>query len=176
MKYLVGMYHESTDTRVIINDDTKCHIGTIVPVEPKRRGPPYRVSNSEGAVVAVVKSVPEAVWALSVHYKNNPPRWECRSAIRYERYTEYAELRVGQNEAEFWWASRACSKLMRDGQIVMFAMREDAQRAADRHERDGCSNSATIDDGLSWPLPVDPEGWLTSDAIVDRDNMEVFYP
>jgi hypothetical protein len=65
---------------------------------------------------------------------------------------------------------------MRDGQIVMFAMREDAQRAADRHERDGCSNSATIDDGLSWPLPVDPEGWLTSDAIVDRDNMEVFYP
>jgi hypothetical protein len=64
---------------------------------------------------------------------------------------------------------------MSGGQVAMFATREDAQRAADRHERDGQPNSAFINDGLSWPPPVDPEWWLSPIAVADRNSMEVFY-
>ena len=176
MKCLVGMYDEGSDTRIIVNDDAKCHIGTIGPAEPKRRGPPYRVWNGEGVAIAVVASVAEAVWALAVHYKTSPPRWERRSATRYERYTEHAELRVDRSKTGWWRASRVGCNLMRNGQIAMFAAREGAEQAADRHVRDGHPNSASIDDGLTWAFSAEPFWeWLSSNAAAGQISVEAFY-
>jgi len=56
-----------------------------------------------------------------------------------------------------------------------FATREEAQRAADRHECEGYPNSLSIADGVSWLPPVDPEWWLSLIAVADRSKVELFH-
>jgi hypothetical protein len=185
MRYLLQKY-EREDHFDVINDDADSLVASVEPLGPDEDGPGYRVrieAFTECPEI-VIKSIDEAIPAVAAYCEANPPQWEpesddspryaqmgpCRA--RYIKDTQFGHLWVDQIESGQWVAYRMDYALSIDGgKIAKFATREEAQRAADAHFRDGYPNSETINDGLSWP--VDHEWWLCPYRLANRARLAV---
>lgn len=170
MKYILQKY--SDDEYDIANDDADSRAGYVRPLQ--LGSGLYRVENSEGDEIAVVKSIDEAIPALAAYYKKNPPRWErvsetdllmcCtpHSCTYMIKETQFGPLWVDLIKPGNWLVYRQTNgtdhPLLRDGKPAIFATCEEAQHAADAHFRDGYPNSETINDGFSW-LPYPDIDW-----------------
>jgi hypothetical protein len=146
------------DHYAIVNDDADFIVGRAYPTNG-REGP-FRVvadltpDDCDNDQVAVVSSIEEAVPALAAYYEKNPPPWESKTAARYEKWTQFALLRVEHDRGN-WLAYRDDHPMLRNGTLAKFTTSEEARRAADAHLLDMYPNAEPIYDGLSW-LP-DPE-------------------
>jgi hypothetical protein len=165
MSYLLEPYDQNSFA--IVNENAAFSIGFV-----DRREGRYRVQcvvADDIVEVAMVNSLDEAIPSFAAFYESHPPRWEptddagCviagpaaqrHRATRYTKWTDYAWLDVRQQKPGQWVAFRDDYPLMRDGQPAIFATREEAQRVADLHERQGYPRSEPINDGCTWP--VDP--------------------
>jgi hypothetical protein len=172
MRYLLQKY-ERENHYDVINDDADSLAGSVYALKPGEGGPGYRVDiywRGKDHEIAV-KSLDDAIPAVAAFYEANPPQWEPESDLtpgcaamepcraRYFKETQFGDQWVGQVKSGKWVAYRAGHGLsVAGGKIAKFATREEAQRAADAHFRDGYPNSETINDGLSWP--VEHEWWL----------------
>jgi hypothetical protein len=144
------------DHYAIVNDDADCIVGRVYPLV----GQGFRVTadlapDSESGDVAVVQSLDDSISALAAFYERNPPRWQRGSSTRYTKLTQFALLRVEQDEGGHWLAKRDDYPLLRNGGPAFFATCGEAQRAADAHLLDYYPGVEIIDDGLSWE--PDPE-------------------
>ena len=165
----------------VINDDADSLVASVYARKPGERGPGYRVEiywrGKDHEIV--VKSLDDAIPAVAAFYEANPPQWEPESDLtpgcsamepcraRYFKETQFGNLWVDQVKSGQWVAYRDCHGLsVAGGKIAKFATREEAQRAADTHFRDGYPNSETTDDGLSWP--VEFEWWLCPYGLANR--------
>ena len=112
--------------------------------------------------IDIVDSIDDIIQAVTAYYEANAPRWELEPqpnfwhtdtkayGPRYMKSSPFGPLIVFQITPAQWAAYRNECELLRDGKIATFATREDAQRTADTHERDGYPNSKIVDDGYSW--------------------------
>jgi hypothetical protein len=171
MRYLLQKHGD--DRYDIANDDSDHLVASVYALRPGAGGPGYRVQievpyRDDDNPEFVVNSIDETIPAVAAYYEQNPPRWQPESAFvlpyagmapcraRYRKKTQFGTLWVDQIESEEWVAYRMGYGLSSgSGEIAKFATREEAQRAADVHYRDGYPNSETINDEFSW-LP-DPE-------------------
>jgi hypothetical protein len=177
---------EREDHYDVINDDADSLVASVYARKPGGGGLGYHVEiywrGKDHEIV--VKSLDDAIPAVAAFYEANPPQWEpesddspryaqmgpCRA--RYIKDTQFGHLWVDQIESGQWVAYRMDYALSIDGgKIAKFATREEAQRAADAHFRDGYPNSETINDGLSWP--VDHEWWLCPYRLANRARLAV---
>jgi hypothetical protein len=164
------------DHYAIVNDDADFIAGRVRPLNGGNG--PFRITadlvpdDCASDVIAVVDLIEEAIPALAVYYEKNPPRWECRTATRYVKLTQFAVLRVEQGNRRNWLAYRDDYPMLRDGQFAEFATREEARCAADAHLLDMYPTAKAICDGLSW-LP-DPElDWRSCPHRIEaRANMQ----
>ena len=128
----------------------------------------------------------EAIPAIAAYYEANPPRWVPKSDLRplyatmepcrarYFKETQFGNLWVDQVKSGQWVAYRDCHGLsVAGGKIAKFATREEAQRAADAHFRDGYPNSEMTNDGLSWPVKDEFEWWLCPYILANRARLAV---
>jgi hypothetical protein len=127
---------------------------------PNGQQGPFRVTADlapdwESGDVAVVQSLDDAIPALAAYYERNPPRWQRETAARHVKFTQFALLRVEQDEGGHWLVKRDDYQLLHNGEPAAFATHGQAQHAADAHLLDYYPGIETIDDGLSW-IP-DPE-------------------
>ena len=181
MKYLLLRHNH--DCYDIANDDSNFHVASVYRLRPDGDGPRYRVEipvpSTDDDHAVFVKSIDEAIPAIAAYYEANPPRWVPKSDLtplyatmepcraRYFKETQFGNLWVDQVKSGQWVAYRDCHGLsVAGGKIAKFATREEAQRAADTHFRDGYPNSETTDDGLSWP--VEFEWWLCPYGLANR--------
>jgi len=147
------------DHHAIVNDDANFIVGRAYPVNG-REGP-FRVvadlapDDCESHTVAVVNLIEEAVPALTAYYDRNPPRWERENSAKTAKYTQFAFLKVEQDNQGNWLAKRDDRLLMRNNEPAIFTRCDEAQNTADAHLLDLYPGSKTIDDGLSWD--PDPE-------------------
>src|SRR4051812_10975582 len=145
------------DHYAIVNDDADFIVGRVHPVEGQNE---FRVTadlapdDSDGEV-ATVQSVRDAIPALADYYERNRPKWHRESAGRYIEWTQFALLRVEQDQRGSWVAYRDDYALQRLGAPATFPTRGEAQRAAEAHALDCYPGYQTIQDGLSWL--ADPE-------------------
>ncbi len=144
------------DHYAIVNDDADFIVGRVYPLD----GQGFRVSadlpsDCECDEVAVVQSLDDAIPALAAYYERNPPRWQRETATRYVKFTQFALLRVEQDEGGHWLAKRDDYPLLRNGEPAFFATCSEAQSASDAHLLDYYPGVEIIDDGLSWE--PDPE-------------------
>ena len=98
--------------------------------------------------VATVKSIRDALPALTAHYDENPPRWKRTREGQFDKnagytmYTSYVKwslygvFTVKQQEGGLWLATRYTKSLLRDDQEATFPTAEVAKYVVDRHERD----------------------------------------
>jgi hypothetical protein len=153
MNYVLIKYY---DHYAILNDDADFIVGRVYPLDSQG----FRVSAdlapdwSDGDV-GVVQSLGDAIPALAAYYEKNPPQWQRENATRYEKFTQFAFLRVEQDKRGNWLPKRDHYPLLRNGEPAIFATCDEAQRAADAHLLDYYPNSEKVDDGLSWVR--DPE-------------------
>ena len=136
----------------ITNANSNCAVGYV-----SLRGGSYEIRDDNSGVIAFVRSLDEAIPALVAHTDKNPPQWECESATRYSKNTEYGVLRVEMERPERWLAFRDDCVLMRNGQNAVLPSAEGARHLADTHYREGYPNSDFIFDGFAW-FP-DPDPW-----------------
>jgi hypothetical protein len=182
MKYLLLRSNDNYD---IANDDSNFAVAHVYPLRPGEGGPGYRVSipvpNTDEYRDVVIKSIDEAIPTVAAYYEANPPRWEPESDLtpryaemrpcraRYFKDTQFGTLWVDQVKPGQWVTYRDGHGLsVAGGKIAKFATREEAQRAADVHFRDGYPNSGMIDDGFSWPLAGEFEWWLCPYILANR--------
>lgn len=144
------------DHYAILDDDADFIVGRVHPLDQGG----FRVSADLApdwgdSVVGVVQTFGDAIPALIAYYKRNPPQWRREDAMRYAKFTQFAFLRVAQDETGNWLPNRDGYPMLRNGKPAIFATREEAQRAADAHLLDYYPNCEVVDDGLSWV--ADPE-------------------
>src|SRR4051794_20208582 len=123
----------------ITNANSNCNVGYV-----SLRGASYELRDDNSEVIAFVSSVDEAIPALVAYIDKNPPQWQCESATRYKKDTEYGVLRVEMEGQEQWLAFRDNCELMRNGQSAVFSSAEDAMHLGDTHYREGYPNSEFI--------------------------------
>jgi hypothetical protein len=186
MKYLLLRYDNDPRRYDIANDDANSLVASAYALGPDQGGPGYRVQihTDYEDPEFVIRSIDEAIPAVVAYFEANPPRWEpesdftprwgamepCRAC--YIKDTQFGYLRVGQVKSGQWVASREGHGLaVAGGKIAKFATREEAQRAADAHFRDGYPNSEMTNDGLSWP--VEYEWWLCPYILANRTRLAV---
>ena len=185
MKYLLQKYDSDRYRYDVINDDADSLVASVRALGPDKGGPGYRVQmvlpdTDDPYPEVVIKSIDEAIPAVAAYYEANPPHWElkprhnqvgpCR--VHYIKDMQFGILRVEQTETGQWVAYRDGHGLsVAGGKIAKFATREEAQRAADVHCRDGYPNSEMINDGLSWP--VEYEWWLCPYRLANRARWAV---
>jgi hypothetical protein len=155
----------------MLHEDSCYHVARVCPLKRGSEGPPYRIVHDEGEMT--VNSLQEAIPAFAAYYESHPPRWRRESATRYEKETHFAWMRVEQVGPGRWSASRDDEPLMRDGKPVFFDTLQEAQRAADAHERQGYPNCNTVDDGLSWLVSC--EWWLDPNIVANRARLMVLH-
>jgi hypothetical protein len=161
---------------IIVNDDANLIVGRVRPLNGKNG--PFHVSadlvpdDCPNDVAGVVDSIEEAIPALVAYYEKNRPRWECKTATQYEKWTQLALLRIEQDDRGGWLAYRDGYPMLRDGKYAEFDTSEEARCAADAHLLDMYPNANPVNDGLSW-LP-DPElDWRSCPHRVEaRANMQ----
>jgi hypothetical protein len=149
MKYLLET--RGDDFFGILNDNSDCCVGYVA-----LRGARYHVQNVENEEIAIVKLIDEAIPALATYYDKHPPRWKRETATRYGKLTHFGLLRVEQDQPGQWLAYRDDCPLLRNGQPAIFAISEEAQRAADAHVPEGYPHFETIYDGFAWFPDTDP--------------------
>jgi hypothetical protein len=122
--------------------------------------------------IAVVKSIDDALPALTTYHDENPARWKRTREGQFDRgagytmYTAYIKwsfygvFTVKQQEDGRWIATRCTDALLHDGKEATFPTAEIARHVADLHERDGVANFPALDDGFSW----EGRPWIVSDG------------
>ena len=153
MNYVLVRYY---DHYAILNDDADFIVGRVYPLD----GQGFQVSADlapdwSNGDVGVVRSLADAIPALAAYYERNPPQWQRETVTRYQKLTQFAYLRVEQDQRGNWRARRDDYQLLRNGAPAIFAACGEAQRAADAHLLDHYPKSEIINDGLSWVR--DPE-------------------
>jgi hypothetical protein len=186
MKYVLLRHNH--DCYDIANDDSNFHVASVYRLRPDGDGPRYRVEipvpGTDDYHAVFVKSIDEAIPAIAAYYKANPPRWVPKSDLRplyatmepcrarYFKETQFGNLWVDQVKSGQWVTYRDGHGLSdAGGKIAKFATREEAQRAADTHFRDGYPNAEMTNDGLSWP--VEYEWWLCPYGLASRARLAV---
>jgi hypothetical protein len=133
------------------------------------------ISSDERDKIGVVKSIADALPALTTYYDENPPRWkrmrdsQFHGDAGYTIYTKYIKLTlygvftVKEAETGKWIVTRYTDALLHKGDQATFPTAELARHVADLHERDGFG-SFLINDGYSWdgrPF-LGPGAWQTN--------------
>jgi len=153
----------------IILEESRLAVGSLRSLNPGSVEPPYRVIDhtaGNSVEVAVVDSLDQVIPAFRAYQETHPQRWRRVDAARYEKASPYGDLRVEEVRPGHWCAYRENYPLERDGKPAVFETLQEAQRAAEAHERQSYPNTETVDDGLWWP-PAYGEWWLDP-TIIDR--------
>src|SRR2546426_9530421 len=125
MKYLLL---KNYDHYAIVNDDADFIVGRVDPLNG-RGG--FRVSADLApdwcnGDVDIVQSLDDAIPALAAYYERNPPQWQRETATRDAKFTQFAFLRVAQDESGHWLAKRDDCPMLRGGKPALFPSREEA--------------------------------------------------
>jgi hypothetical protein len=113
--------------------------------------------------VAVVKSIADALPALTTYYDENPPRWKRTRDSQFDwvagytmytafvKWSFYGFFRAKQREDGKWIVTRySDAPLLYKGDLAAFPTAELAKHVADLHERDGFVDFLAINDGYFW--------------------------
>jgi hypothetical protein len=137
--------------------------GYIVPLKSGKGFSVHRALTgiNERDRIAVVKSIDEALPALTEFYETHWPRWKRTRESQFDRDTGYTMstayikrsfygfLKVKQQDDGQWVATRYTDTLLKNGIEATFPTAEIARHVVDLHERDGLSNFP-LRDGYSW--------------------------
>jgi hypothetical protein len=148
----------------VIHLETGQYAGRVIPLKSGKGFSVHRdlTNINERDKIGVVKSIDEAVPALTTYYLENPPQWKRTRNARFShcdgytmftafiKWTFYGVFTIEQEETGLWVATRCTDALLLDGQDAIFSTAEIARHVVDLHQRDGFSNYPAIDDGFSW--------------------------
>jgi hypothetical protein len=136
--------------------------GYVVPLKSGKGFSVHRAptNTNERDKIAVVKSIDEALPALTEFYETNRFQWKRTRKGGFDRdagytmYTAYIKssfygvFTVKRQDGR-WVATRCTDKLLRNGEEAIFPTAEVAQYVVDLHERDDVT-IFPLRDGYSW--------------------------
>jgi hypothetical protein len=170
------LLRSGTDRYRIINDDANSFVGGGKLLRDGR----LAVTNEDCEQVDIVNSLDEIIPAIRAYYGANPPQWAREPqpdlwhtdikahGPRYMKQSPFGPFIVFQIASGQWVAFRNQCELLFDGKMATFASREEAQRKADAHERDGYPNSEMLNDGYSWNFSEHADWRQNADIVANR--------
>jgi hypothetical protein len=119
----------------------------------------FSILDETGGEITIINLSDYAIDDLEwhAHLSKQPPQWQRTGPISYEKRTRHNILHVYKLAPRLWMARRGDRALVGadNTKVTPFKTYQEAQAAADRHERDGYQGATSCDDGLQWSRPTE---------------------